>query len=146
MSRTERLKVVQSVAEHEEREECRKMGHSQKILEEKMGRLEELNAYRHAYSLKSKPKNGLSALQWQDYQKFIGRLDEAVVTQEQLVRESRTQQQLHQNCWMKKRQRLESLTRIVDRYKIAEFEATERRLAKIQDSQPIRQSPYEHEH
>lgn len=146
MKRSERMKVVRSVAEHEERQECRAMGESKRSLEDKLGRLEELHAYRHAYAAKGKLKHGVSALQWQDYHKFLNRLDQAVVSQEQVVREGKSQQAVHQKRWMKKRQRLESLSRIVDRYKSAEYDEMERQLNKIQDSQPIRQSPYEHKH
>ncbi len=146
MKRSERMKVVRSIAEHEERQECRTMGESKKSLEDKLGRLEELNAYREAYAAKGKLKQGLNALQWQDYHKFLNRLDQAVVSQELVVRDGKAQQEVHKKRWMKKRQRLESLSRIVDRYKSAEFDEMERQLKKIQDSQPIRQSPYEQKH
>lgn len=146
MKRSERMKVVRSVAEYEERQECRAMGESKKSLEDQLGRLEELNAYRHSYATKGKLKLGVSALQWQDYHKFLSRLDQAVVSQEQVVQEGMSQQEVHQKRWMKKRQRLESLSRIVDRYKNAELDEMERQLNKIRDSQPIRQSPYENKY
>ncbi len=146
MKRSERMKVVQSIAAHEEQQECRVMGESQKKLEDELGRLEELNAYRQVYAAKGKLKKGLRALQWQDYHKFLNRLDQAVAAQEQAVRDGKSQREAHQKRWMAKRQRLESLSRIVDRYKDAEFQEIERQLKKLQDSQPIRPGPYEEEH
>ena len=50
MNRSDRMKIVQSVAEYEEREECRAMGESQKNPEDKIGRLEELNTYRQHWN------------------------------------------------------------------------------------------------
>lgn len=146
MNRSERMKVVQSIAEHEERKECRAMGESQKNLEDKMGRLEELNTYRQLYAAKGKLKNGLHALRWQDYQKFLNRLDQAVAAQEQVVRDGQTHREVHRKRWMVKRQRLESLSRVVARYKIEESIETERQLTRLRDSQPIRPGPYDKKH
>ena len=146
MKRSERMKIVQSVAENEERQECRAMGESQRKLEAEMTRLEELEAYRHTYSSKGTLKKGARPLQWQDYHKFLIRLDQAVATQEQVVRDGKWQRQEHRNRWMIKRRRLESLSRIVDRYTNAEFDETERQLKKLQDSQPIRPGPYDEKH
>lgn len=146
MKRSERMKIVQSVAAHEEQLECRVMGESQKKLEDEMERLEELKAYRQTYAAKEKLKKGLSALQWQDYHKFLNRVDQAVAAQEQVVHDGKSQRDAHKKRWMMKRQRLESLTRIIDRYQIAEFRESDRALRKLQDSQPIRPDPYDKEH
>ncbi len=146
MKRSERMKIVQSVAENEERLECRAMGESQRKLEDDLERLEELKAYRHSYSSKGTLRKGVRALQWQDYHKFLNRLDQAVAAQEHVVREGKSQREAHRNRWMMKRQRLKSLSRIVDRYKNAEFHETERQLRKLQDSLPIRPGPYDQEH
>ncbi|MCH8135162.1 MAG: flagellar FliJ family protein [Proteobacteria bacterium] len=146
MNRSERMKIVQSIAEHEEREECRAMGESQKNLQDKIGRLEELNTYRQLYAANGKLKTGLHALQWQDYQKFLKRLDQAVAAQEQVVCEGQTHREVHRKRWMVKRQRLESLSRVVDRYKAEESVAVERQLNRLRDSQPIRPGPYDKKH
>lgn len=145
MKRSERMKIVQSVAEHEERQESRAMAESQRNLEDEYGRLEELKAYRHEYAAKNKLKKGLRALHWQDYHRFLKRLDEAVAVQQQVVRDGKSRREAHQQRWMMKRQRLESLSRVVDRYKGAEINQMERQLRKIQDSQPIRPGPYDEE-
>ncbi len=92
------------------------MGESQKNLEDKIGRLEELNTYRQLYAAKGKLKTGLHALQWQDYQKFLKRLDQAVAVQEQVVCDGQTRREEHRQRWMVKRQRLESLSAVFGRY------------------------------
>ncbi len=146
MKRSKRMEIVQSVAEHEERQDCRAMGESQRKLEDELGRLEGLKAYRQMYTTKGKLKQGLCALQWQDYHKFLNRVDQAVAAQEQVVRDGESRRDAHKKRWMIKRQRLESLSRVVERYTNAEFDETERQLKKVQDSQPIRPGPYDEEH
>lgn len=118
------------------------MAESQKTLDDVMERLEELKAYRQSYASKGNLKKGLSAMQWQDYHKFVNRLDQAVAAQEQVVRDGKSRREMHQKRWMVKRQRLESLSRVVDKYKDMEFEETEKELRKLEDSQPIRLGPY----
>jgi len=145
MNRSERMKIVESVAEHDEQQECRALGESQRKLDDELGRLEELKAYRQTYVPKRKLKNGLRGLEWQDYHRFLNRLDQAVAAQEQVVRDGKSQRKAHRERWAIKRQRLESLSRVIDRYKVAEYDETERQLRKLQDSQPIRTSPYDRE-
>ena len=146
MNRSERLKIVKSVAEHEEQQECREMGETQRKLENELGRLEELKAYRQTYLPKRKLKDGLRGLEWQDYHRFLNRLDQAVAAQEQVVRDGKSRRKVHRERWAIKRQRLESLSRVVDRYKDAEYEERERELRKLEDSQAIRINPYDQEH
>ena len=146
MKRSERMNIVKSVAEHEELQECRAMGESQKKLDDELERLEDLKAYRQSYAPKRKLKNGLRGLEWQDYHKFLGRLDQALAAQEQVVCDGRLRREAHQKRWTIKRQRLESLSRVIDRYKFAEYNEKERQLEKLQDSQPIRTGPYDREH
>ena len=143
MKRSDRMKIVQSVAEHEERQEIRAMAESQKKLEDEFVRLEELKAYRHGYAELAKLKDGVHALQWQDYQLFLTRLTKAVVMQEDVVRDGKSKREVHKKRWMVKRQRLESLSRVVERYTGEETGERERQLRKIQDSQPIRPGPYD---
>lgn len=145
MNRSERMKIVESVAEHEEQQECRAMGESQRKLEDELGRLEELKTYRQTYVPKQKLKNGLRGLEWQDYHRFLNRLEQAVAAQEQVVRDGKSQRTAHRERWAIKRQRLESLSRVVDRYKVAEHVERERQLRKIQDSQRIPTSPFDQE-
>ena len=114
------------------------MGESQRKLDDELARLEELKAYWQMYASKGKLKEGLNARQWQDYHKFLDRLDQAVAAQQQVVRDGKSQREAHRKRWMMKRQRLESLSRTVDRFKTAEFEEVERQLRKLQESQPIR--------
>ena len=137
MKRSERMKIVRSVAEHEEKEVCRAMGESQKRFEEELGRLEDLKEYRQLYMGQSAQGRGQCAFQWQDNYNFMSRLDNAVAAQESVVTDGNVERELHRKRWMIKRQRLEALSRIVDKYSGAEFEELSRQQRKLEDAQPL---------
>ena len=138
MKRSRRIGVIESMAEREEREERRLMAQSQQSLELALGRLEELRAYRQSYAAEERPKSGTTALQWQDYHRFMQRLEHAVSAQEQIVAEGQSQREAHQKRWMAKRQRLESLSRIVERFQKQEADDEQRRQQKQQDELALR--------
>ena len=138
MKRSERMKIVKTLAEREEQQERLHMGESQLRLDEEQGRLEELKKYRQSYNVKRRLDDGLPASRWQDYHRFLGRLEQAVATQENVVRDGKSRREAHRQRWMVKQQRLESLSRIIKRYRIAEIEETGRRLEKLQGELPFR--------
>lgn len=146
MKRSKRLRVVQSVAAHEELEERKVMANSQGRLNTTSVRLGELKAYRNHYAANQRPASGAGGLQWQDYHNFMQRLDDAVLEQEKVVGAGRIQREAHRKHWMRKRRRLKSLSRVIDRFKTEETEAEERRLQKQQDAMAGRPSPFEREH
>lgn len=119
------------------------MADMQKHLDAAVDRLEELRAYRNQYATDQRPLSGAGAMQWQDFHRFMQRLDQAVMTQESIVNEGRIQREAHQKRWMTKRQRLKTLSRVVDRFKTEEAEAEERRQQKLQDAIPRQPLPYD---
>jgi flagellar export protein FliJ len=58
----------------------------------------------------------MSSAHLKDYHDFLHRLDTAVKAQQQLVRDSEKNLEAHRKRWIAKRQRLESLQRVLDRY------------------------------
>lgn len=127
------------VAETEEKRECREMSQSRSLLDAEVARLDELKAYRKTYTA-SKESTGatVNPLHWQDYQKFLRRLDEAVALQKRHVSASQKKCDAHRQRWLLKRQKLISLEKVVERYKKTEREADERRQQKIVDDSPAR--------
>lgn len=113
--RTQKIDKVASLAASEERRFGQLTGRSQQALNEQLHRLGELNAYRHSYAAKRPRASGVSAVHWQDYQNFLGRLDTAVRSQQQIIRDCEQHLEVHRNRWMQKRQKLESLERVLDK-------------------------------
>lgn len=115
MTRTERMKTLRSVAEHEERRQSKALGAAQRQLAENKARLEELKRYRREYAESMGSRSGSPAIHWQEHHRFLQRLDEAIVAQAAIVRDGQARREAHRRQWVKKRQRLDSLARVVER-------------------------------
>lgn len=114
--RTQKIDKVVSLAAAEERRVGEEAGVSRRRLGEQLTRLGELNAYRQNYRQKSAATSGMSAVHWQDYQNFLHRLDHAVQSQQQIINDCEQSFEAHRQRWMIKRQKLESLERVLDKY------------------------------
>lgn len=123
--RTQKIGKVVSLAASEERRFGELTGRSQQSLNEQLHRLGELNAYRQSYAAKRPSPAGVAAAHWQDYQNFLGRLDTAVGSQQQIIRDCEQNLELHRNRWLQKRQKLESLERVLEKSRLqdAAYEA-----------------------
>jgi flagellar FliJ protein len=134
--RSRRLSKVAALAKTEERRQCQEMGHAQRQLDAELKQLEELRRYRESYLSRRGNSASISKHQWQDYHRFLERMDQAVDAQEQLVAESRRNRDLQRRRWIKNRQRLDSLQRVVERHRRAEQIDAERREQREQDDLP----------
>lgn len=112
---TKKIGKVVSLTAAQERRLSEETGRSQRGLDEQLERLGELNAFRHNYAKKNPAISGVSAVHWNDYQSFLQRLDNAVVSQQQIIRDCERNLEVHRKRWMQKRQRLESLERVLEK-------------------------------
>jgi flagellar FliJ protein len=115
--RTRKIDKIVSLAAAEERSFGVQAGRSRKYLDEQLERLGELNAFRHNYTDKNPASSGVTAAVWKDYQSFLHRLDAAVSAQQQIIRDGERNLETHRQRWLAKRQRLESLERVLEKYK-----------------------------
>ena len=136
IKRSDRIKKVIALADSEERRECLALGKAQRTLDDEINRLAELESYRRGYAERSQPGSSVSSVRWQDYQHFLNRLDSAVNAQKQLIVDGEQNIDVHRRRWLVKRQRLESLERVVERYRKAENIHGERLLQKALDDLP----------
>lgn len=111
--RSKKLVNVYRLARSEERETGITTGRMQRRLDEQLARLGELNAFRHDYARRS--VDNVNSAHWKDYQSFISRLDRAVQSQRQIVRDCEMHLEAQRKVWMIKRQRLESLERVLEK-------------------------------
>ncbi|MEQ9563145.1 MAG: flagellar export protein FliJ [Woeseiaceae bacterium] len=143
--RSSRIEKVVSIAGSEERRESIELGKAQRALDDEVDRLAELQNYRSSYAERSLPETSLSAVRWQDYQHFLNRLDRAVAAQQQLILDGERNIDVHRRRWMAKRQRLESLERVVERYRKSESAHDERIVQKALDDLPAPREFYDGE-
>jgi len=143
IKRSDRIRKIATLAQAEERQQCREMSDSQRQLNGQLQKLEELEAYRRTYLARPRPSGSVSTSHWQDYQSFLQRLDQAVNVQQQAVMQGRKNRDLHRRHWVVKRQRLESLERVVERYRRQEDIEKERRDQRAADDLTVRSDIYD---
>lgn len=143
--RSKKIGKVANLAAAEERRLGEMAGRAQQHLQEQLDRLGELNAFRHNYEKKVSGHSTLRAAHWQDYQAFLHRLDTAVRAQQQIVRDSERSLEIHRQRWIAKRQRLESLQRVLEKYQADEQVQEARREQKQLDELPIKQPAFPEE-
>jgi len=59
--------------------------------------------------------SNINSAHWKDYQDFMQRLDYAARSQQQIIRECEQHLATHRQHWLAKRQKLESLERVLER-------------------------------
>lgn len=114
---TKKIGKIVSIAASEERRHSEQTGQSQRILNEQVEQLGELNSFRKIYERKGPGSSGVRSSHLQDYQNFLLRLDRAVRSQQQIVSDCEQSLEVHRSRWMLKRQKLESLERVLDTYR-----------------------------
>lgn len=139
--RTERMHKVFLLAETDEKQQCRAMGTSQRNLDDELDRLAELKAYRQSYGEQCRERQ-YDSMQWKDYQNFLQRLDQAVAIQTQVVMDGKMKRDAHRSRWMTKRRKVESLERVVDRFRLKDAESDERTQQKSADELSANRRPF----
>jgi len=140
--RSQKINKVLALEAAAERRFGAATGRSRQELQEHVARLGELSAYRQSYSSHSRSLQDVNSAHWKDYQSFLQRLDQAVQSQRQLVLDSEQNLEIHRRRWLAKRQRIDSLQRVVDRYQAEEKQFEERREQRVQDDLPASEKPY----
>ena len=132
-NRSDRMEKIFKLAKAEERRVAEEMGRVQRSLNAEISRLQELESYRQNYTDQFKSDGKLSAARWQDYQNFLERIDRAVDSQKQQIMTGRESRDVHRRRWMLEKQKLDSLERVVERFRKAEGLETDRRTQKDMD-------------
>lgn len=138
--RTHKIAKVATLAASEERRFGEIAGRSRQHLDAQVDRLGELNAFRHDYAKKNSTSTAMSSAHLKDYHDFLHRLDTAVKAQQQVVRDGEQNLETHRKRWIAKRQRLESLRRVLDRYQEEDNLHNARMEQKRLDDLPISQA------
>lgn len=141
-NRSKKISKIVSIAASDERRHGVAAGKSRLDLEAHRARLGELHAYRHDYCATSQTSRSINSAHWQDYQKFLQRLDQAVSSQRQIVRDSEQNLALHRQRWQEKRQRLDSLQKVLERYRDGEKVDADRQQQRALDDLPAPGNPF----
>jgi flagellar FliJ protein len=135
MTRSDRLKPIQQVAQVRERDAARAYGESQRRLQDEEGRLAELEAYRNEYlaRFRTLQQQGITVAQLLEYQAFLGKLEAALRHQQEIVALRRGEAERRMAAWTDRRTHTRAMDRAVENLVEAEQEAGERRDQKALD-------------
>lgn len=121
------MQKLQSLARDAEQREAQALARCQQNLDSGLTQLKDLRRYREEYRESMSSRCGHSALRWQEYQRFIERLDKAIHAQEASAIEAEVARDRQRRAWLEKRQRLDSLTQLVERRSDEERREDDRR-------------------
>jgi flagellar FliJ protein len=132
---------VQRVLGGAERDKARDMGAAQRSLGAAESRLQELQKYHadYVHGFQRTAKAGGSALALRDFQQFLGRLEEAIRQQEQIVAQARQNVAGSTKQWQSAAQRVKAVDSVVDKWQGEERSRENRLEQKETDERAQRQ-------
>jgi flagellar FliJ protein len=98
-------------------------------------KLDMLQQYRDEYATRFREaaQNGMTRIQWQNYQEFLNRLDEAIAQQRQNVAQQELNTATGQMNWQQQRKNLKAIDTLSDRHFSRENAREIKREQKAQD-------------
>ncbi len=117
MNASDRFKPVLKVAENREANAARRFGQSQKQHREEEGKLENLRQYHAEYMTRFQQTAsvGMNASQLREYQAFLNKLEQAIVEQEEIVRQSKLNCSTQKQQWAQKHVRTQTMDKAMNR-------------------------------
>jgi len=128
MTRTQRIQPVQRVVDDREREQAKAVALARAKVGEAEAKLTELTRYREDYQrgFQKEAASGASGLRLRDFRLFLGRLDEALRQQEQVVARAKSDQEHQTQLWIESQRRAKALGIVVDKWRGEERRAADR--------------------
>ena len=140
MKRAQRLEMVQHVVDDQERLRAEALAVSERRVSESEAKLAELQNYHDSYvrSFAMRAGAGIDGAMARDYQAFLGRLEEALRQQGQIVIRARAQRDSEMQNWQGAAQRAEAVGQMVKRFQTEEARALDRREQAESDERSAR--------
>jgi flagellar protein FliJ len=117
--RSKRLQSIAELAKNEEDQALQILAASQQEHSQAQQQLEQLTQFLKEYQgrfVEWGTQGGVSVARIQDYQSFMGRLNEAMVAQQQVVEQAEKDVQEKRREWLEKRVNTQALEKVVSRY------------------------------
>ncbi|AYC32529.1 flagella biosynthesis chaperone FliJ [Pseudomonas cavernae] len=135
LSRAKRLQPVIEMAERDEREAARQLGHQQGLVKQAEAKLGELERYRGDYQQQwlSEGQRGVSGQWLMNYQRFLSQLETAIGQQRQSTNWHRDNLNKARELWQQRYARLEGLRKLVQRYQDEARLAADKREQRLLD-------------
>jgi flagellar protein FliJ len=144
MKRAQRLEMVQTVVDDQERRRAEALAGSERRVSESEAKLAELESYHDSYvrGFAARAEAGMDGVLARDYQAFLARLEEALRQQRQIVIRARAQRDGEKQTWMGAAQRAAAVGQMVKRFQTEEMHALDRREQHESDERSSRAWTY----
>lgn len=125
------LELMQTRAD----EAARRLGQLIAAEQNQKSRLKLLEQYREEYHQRFRESSqaGMTPLAWRNFQDFLGRIDEAITQQRQIVANSERDTAQGQDHWREQSKRLKAIDTLSDRHAASERYREGKREQKLQD-------------
>ena len=129
MPAVKKMELVRKVVDDQEKRRAEALAASEKRLSESESKLAELQTYRDGYvrDFAARAQAGIDSVIARDYQVFLGRLEEALRQQAQIVSRTRVQRDAEMKNWQGAAQRAEGVGQMIKRIQTEEERAGARR-------------------
>ncbi|SMF24915.1 flagellar export protein FliJ [Pseudogulbenkiania subflava] len=123
------------LAEEKQEASAERMRQAQARLAEALSRLDQLGAFRNEYRqrLLQGGGQGMAVAQWQDFHRFIARLDEAMATQQTEVDRCKQTFLLARQAWNNERKQLKAFETLIERERARQEVLEAKRQQKLSD-------------
>jgi len=135
MTKSERFKPIQQIAEKKERDAAAAFGKTLRDREEAEKRLQELQRYLSEYTerFEQATRNGIGAARVQEYQAFICKLEAALSEQQRMLNEAQHRCDASKAQWAGKLTKAKAVDNAVDRMRQEESHQQERKEQSLSD-------------
>jgi flagellar FliJ protein len=118
MRRSKRMQPVAEMAQQHAQDAAQNLAIHQQRFYERQAQLDELVAYRDDYALRLQQRGmeGLNAMQMQDYNLFLGRLNRAIDHQQDALKSASLELDNKRRVWEEKHQNSMAIVKVVNRH------------------------------
>ncbi len=135
MNRSDRLQPVARLADKQQESAARALGEARQSQQSEEQRLQELLVYREEYvvDFQRRGRAGLTGVDLQRFQQFLGQIDKAIEQQHQRIRGALVQVEQRTGQWQQRATKAKAINNAVGQFAQAESLQADKREQAIQD-------------
>ena len=140
MTRSKKLQAVVKHVDKNEQSALKAVAISQQLLQQHLNQLQQLKDYKNEYANKHSSEKGVSysALQLQEFNRFLNQLSDTISQQQQIVAMAQREVDLKRQSWKVTRSRSDAMHKMVDRMQASELQKAEKIEQKYMDEVALR--------
>ncbi len=122
MVRSQRLKPIKKMAQTKEKSAAKALGESLEKQRVENSKLEQLECYKKEYlnEMEYKIRQGVTGATLQHYHHFLNKIDQAIIQQNEVLKQCGEQLSYVQGQWQDKRSRSRAITQVMDKMQDSE--------------------------